>query len=71
MFNNKKLLRFRGATSPLEDFAEGTRFKWVIPDNLPADPIKKVVFCSGQVYYDALDARTKRNANDMALIRLE
>ena len=52
----KKLLRFKGATSKLEDFTEGTRFRRCLADDnknaLKNEEIKKVVFCSGQVYYD-------------------
>jgi len=44
---SKKLLRFKPATSNLEDFDEGKRFRWVIPDDLPKENIKKVIFCSG------------------------
>ena len=36
-----------------------------------ADKVKKVIFCSGQVYYDIDAARTKDNINDIAVIRLE
>jgi len=44
---SKKLLRFRGASSSLEDMDEGKRFKWVIGDDLKAEGIKKVFLCSG------------------------
>jgi 2-oxoglutarate dehydrogenase E1 component len=33
--------------------------------------VKKVIFCSGQVYYDIDAARTKENINDIAVIRIE
>jgi len=44
---SKKLLRYKPATSVLEDFAESKRFKWVISDNLPTEGIKKVLLCAG------------------------
>ena len=38
---------------------------------LADDKIRRVVFCSGQVYYDLEAERTKRGANDVAIIRVE
>jgi 2-oxoglutarate dehydrogenase E1 component len=57
----KKLLKFKDAGSNLEDFGEGLRFKRVLPDTtkLENDKVKKVIFCSGQVYYDIDAARKK------------
>ena len=53
---SKKLLKYRGASSNIEDFETGLRFKRVLEDpatDLVADDqIKKVVYCSGQVYYE-------------------
>jgi 2-oxoglutarate dehydrogenase E1 component len=47
----KKLLKFKDATSNIEDFEEGTRFKYLLHDchpNLVApEQVKKVIFCSG------------------------
>ena len=50
----KKLLRFKEASSDLEDFGAGTKFREVISDEGKLDPkkVKRIVFCSGQVYYD-------------------
>lgn len=71
----KKLLRFKGATSKLEDFAEGTRFRRCLADDnksaVANDKIRKVVFCSGQVYFDLDEERTKKGHNDTAIIRVE
>ncbi|HSQ67515.1 MAG TPA: 2-oxoglutarate dehydrogenase E1 component [Polyangiaceae bacterium] len=66
----KSLLRHKEAVSPLADFAQG-RFQRVIPD--PADPktIKRVLLCSGKVYYDLYDARRKAGRTDVAIVRLE
>jgi 2-oxoglutarate dehydrogenase E1 component len=47
----KKLLRFKGACSDIEDFAEGTRFQLLMEDANPTlvapEKVKRVVFCSG------------------------
>ena len=72
---SKKLLKFRGAGSNIEDFATGLRFKRVLEDpatDLVADDqMKKVVYCSGQVYYDLEAERTKRGIKDIAIVRME
>jgi 2-oxoglutarate dehydrogenase E1 component len=66
----KSLLRHKEAQSPLADFAEG-RFQRVIPDDLPASDVKRVLLCSGKLYYELLDARRKLGRNDVAIVRLE
>ena len=72
---SKKLLKFRGAASKIEDFETGLRFKRVLED--PAtdlvsdDQIKKVLYCSGQIYYDLEQERTKRGIKDIAIVRVE
>lgn len=71
----KKLLRLKGACSDIEEFAEGTRFHLLFEDKHPnlvaPEKVRKVVFCSGQVYYDIEAARAKENINDVAILRVE
>jgi 2-oxoglutarate dehydrogenase E1 component len=71
----KKLLRFKEASSDIEDFGEGLRFKRVILDqnkNLVApEKVKRLIFCTGQVYYDLNEARIKEGKNDIAIVRVE
>ena len=71
----KKLLRFKGALSSLDDMAEGTRFLPLIKDKNPKlvapASVKKVILCSGQVYFDLEDARSKANRDDIAILRVE
>jgi len=59
----------------MEDFKQGLRFKRVIDDDLEDlvedDKVRKVVYCSGQVYYDLKAAREKRNIKDVAIVRVE
>lgn len=54
----KKLLKLRAANSPIEEFDEGLRFKKIIGDQneklVAADQVKRVIICSGQVYYDLI-----------------
>jgi 2-oxoglutarate dehydrogenase E1 component len=68
----KSMLRHPLAVSPIADFLEGTRFQEVIGDNY-ADPkkVKRVLLCSGKVYYDLLDKQQKESRTDVAIVRVE
>lgn len=66
----KSLLRSPQAVSTLEDLADG-EFQRVIPDNLPPKAIRKVLLCSGKIYYDLLDRREKDGRKDITIIRIE
>ncbi|WP_222564585.1 2-oxoglutarate dehydrogenase E1 component [Novilysobacter antarcticus] len=67
----KSLLRHKLAVSTLDELANGN-FQTLIPD-AKADPkkVKRVVVCGGKVYYDLLEDMIKREADDVALIRVE
>jgi 2-oxoglutarate dehydrogenase E1 component len=67
----KSLLRHKLAVSSLDEMANG-EFQHIIGDG-KADPakVKRVVVCSGKVYYDLLDDAQKRNQDDVAIIRVE
>jgi 2-oxoglutarate dehydrogenase E1 component len=68
----KSLLRHRLAVSSLEDLSEGG-FQPVIDeiDNLTASKVKRLVLCSGKVYYDLLEKRREEELSDVAIVRLE
>ena len=68
----KSLLRHPLATSPLTDFTNG-EFQYVIPDATIKDPkaVRRVLLCTGKIYYDLFAAREERNAHDVALVRIE
>ncbi|VFR66769.1 2-oxoglutarate dehydrogenase E1 component [plant metagenome] len=69
----KSLLRNKDAGSPLSDLAGGS-FRPVIgevDDSIKAEAVKRVLVCSGKVYYDLVNARREREANDVAIIRVE
>jgi len=71
VFTPKSLLRHPKCVSPLEDLSDG-HFMEVIDDtSAQVDKIKKVVFCSGKIYYDLLDEKIKLNNETIALVRLE
>ncbi len=68
----KSLLRHKLSTSQLADLSEGG-FRLVIsdPDITDAMQVRRVIVCSGKVFYDLLDARRKREIDDVAIIRIE
>ncbi len=73
IFTPKSLLRHKLAVSTLEQFATGSAFRFVIPEIDPIAPeaVRRVVICTGKVYYDLLAQRRERAINDVAIIRLE
>ncbi|MFO1334995.1 MAG: 2-oxoglutarate dehydrogenase E1 component [Piscinibacter sp.] len=69
----KSLLRNKDATSPLTDFTRG-EFKTVIGEvdaTINADKVKRVIACSGKVYYDLVRARAEKKQSDVAILRVE
>ncbi|MEP6851961.1 MAG: multifunctional oxoglutarate decarboxylase/oxoglutarate dehydrogenase thiamine pyrophosphate-binding subunit/dihydrolipoyllysine-residue succinyltransferase subunit [bacterium] len=71
VFTPKSLLRLKAAVSALDDFTTGT-FEPVIADaSADAAAVRRVVLCSGKVYYDLAAARAKENRSDVALVRVE
>ena len=77
----KSLLRHKFAISRREDFVTGSSFHRVLWDDAqqgnselelkPDEEIRRVVICSGKVYYDLLEARDEQGADDVYLLRLE
>ena len=72
VFTPKSLLRHAKAVSHTQDFLEGS-FREVIGDSnaIAGSKITRVLLCSGKVYYDLLQAREERNADHVAIVRLE
>ena len=68
----KSLLRHKLAVSSLDELANGS-FQLVIGEHreLPAKKVKRVVLCSGKVYYDLLEEAEKRSITDVAIVRVE
>ena len=71
-FSPKANLRHVGSYSSVTEFVAGS-FKEVIDDGLVADPskIKKVLLCSGKMYFDLLERQQKEPSIEIAIIRLE
>ncbi len=68
----KSLLRHKQAVCTLEDLSEGT-FHPVLPEVDTLDPkkVKRLVMCSGKVYYDLYNRRAELEKDDVAIIRIE
>ncbi|MBL1275426.1 MAG: 2-oxoglutarate dehydrogenase E1 component [Ectothiorhodospiraceae bacterium] len=68
----KSLLRHKLSTSHLEDLSE-SGFRAVInePNHVDVKNVTRIVICSGKVFFDLLDARTKRKLDNVALVRIE
>ncbi len=71
-FTPKSLLRHKQAVSTLEELAEGS-FQTIIPELDEHDPsaIKRLVMCSGKVFYDLLDKKRSDQIEDTVIIRIE
>ncbi len=78
----KSLLRHKRAVSRLDELGDGTSFHRILHDDaqmLPDEPIKlvadekirRVVLCSGKVYFDLYEEREKRGIDDIYLLRIE
>ncbi len=72
IFTPKSLLRNKDAASPLSEFTKGG-FQTVIPENreLKNDKVKRVLVCTGKVYYDLAKKREEKGADDVAILRVE
>ncbi|MBD3750627.1 MAG: 2-oxoglutarate dehydrogenase E1 component [Sphingobacteriales bacterium] len=71
VFTPKSLLRFPKCVSPLADFTKN-KFQEVIDDvNVKADKVRRVLLCTGKIYYDLLEEQEKTKRDDIAIVRLE
>ncbi len=72
VFTPKSMLRLKAASSSVEDFTQGS-FRPVIQDEQGLNPssVKRVIFCSGKIYWDLLAEAQKRNTGDTAIVRIE
>jgi 2-oxoglutarate dehydrogenase E1 component len=70
----KSLLRLPAAASSLDEMGVGTAFRKVIPENrnlgAPAS-VKRLIMCSGKVYYDLVKEQARLGLNNVAIIRCE
>jgi len=66
----KSLLRHKNCTSSVEDFTKG-KFETILDDTADYQNAKRVILCSGKVYYDLLAYREEKKIKDTALVRIE
>ncbi|KAG7218759.1 hypothetical protein INR49_007296 [Caranx melampygus] len=76
IFTPKSLLRHPEAKSSFDDMLPGTHFRRLIPDDGPAasspEKVKRVVFCSGKIYYELMRERKNRGKDEeVAVVRIE
>ena len=68
----KSLLRNKLCISTLDELTTG-RFQWVLPefDDIDVVAVKRVIICSGKIYYEMLEARRLNRIADIAILRIE
>jgi 2-oxoglutarate dehydrogenase E1 component len=71
LFSPKGLLRYPPSSSPIEEIAENTTFQEVLDDPNPPKEAKKLLFCTGKVFYNLIEEREKRAISDTAILRFE
>ncbi|HEV7543573.1 MAG TPA: thiamine pyrophosphate-dependent enzyme, partial [Reyranella sp.] len=70
----KSLLRHKECVSTLADFGPGTSFKRILAETdqlAEAAKVRRVILCSGKVYFDLVAERRKRKIDDIAILRIE
>jgi len=70
----KSLLRHKECVSTLADFGPGTSFKRILAETDPLTEdikVRRVILCSGKVYFDLVAERRKRKIDDIAILRIE
>lgn len=72
----KFLLKYKECVSDIKDFTMGTRFNRVIPDPhrnqlKRYDQIRKIIFCTGKIYYELNNYRLEKGIDDVAVVRIE
>jgi 2-oxoglutarate dehydrogenase E1 component len=72
IFTPKSLLRHKDATSPLNEFTKGS-FQTIISESkdLNSDKVKRILACTGKVYFDLAKKREEKGADDVAILRVE
>jgi 2-oxoglutarate dehydrogenase E1 component len=71
VFTPKSLLRHPKAVSKVKDLTSGAFQRVIVDDEVEAEQVKTLVFCSGKFYYDLTDARSEKDRMDVAIVRLE
>ncbi len=67
----KSLLRHPSVVSPLSEFTDGKFIEVIDDPYVDAKTVKRILFCSGKVYYDLLEEQQKEKRKDVAIVRIE
>tara|TARA_R110001599_G_scaffold64023_3_gene178456 strand:- start:24143 stop:27001 length:2859 start_codon:yes stop_codon:yes gene_type:complete len=69
----KSLLRNKDASSPLVDLAKGSFLTTIgeVDEKIDAKKVKRIIVCTGRIYFDLVAARTEREQNEVAIVRIE
>ena len=67
----KSLLRHPKVVSPIEEFTSGGFREIILDNSVKAKDVKRVLLCSGKIYYDLEEMREKEKVKDVAIIRIE
>ena len=70
----KSLLRHKDCVSSLADFGPGSSFRRILIETdqlVDGDKVRRVILCSGKVYFDLVAERRKRKIDDIAIMRIE
>lgn len=70
VFTPKSLLRHPKVVSPIEEFSRG-HFQKILADDVPPQNVKRILLCTGKIYYELLAYREQHRRDDTAIIRLE
>lgn len=71
MFSPKSLLRHPGVVSPMKEFTSGSFIEVLDDPNANAKDVKRVVFCTGKVFFDLQEYQQKKKIKNTAIVRLE
>ncbi|MEJ2005450.1 MAG: 2-oxoglutarate dehydrogenase E1 component, partial [Cyclobacteriaceae bacterium] len=71
VFSPKSLLRHPEVISPFKDFTEGKFQEIIDDDKVTKKSAKRLVFCTGKIYYDLEEERQKNKIKDIAIVRIE
>ncbi len=71
LFSPKSLLRHPECRSGIDEFVSGHFQNVIDDDNVLVNDVKRLVFCSGKIYYDLLEKKKEYDATDIAIVRIE
>jgi 2-oxoglutarate dehydrogenase E1 component len=71
LFSPKSLLRHPKVISPVSDFTAGKFKEMIVDEEMNPKKATRVVLCTGKIYYDLLEERSKRKSSETAIIRIE